>query len=460
MTSERYRLERALWRAGYRVAVLPGITGASVITYPVELGKHDTTALERKLADVAGRLGVPSCLGAWLTDGRYSLQIPRHSRAVVRFADMDTSRACGVLPLLLGQTTTGQTLTTALEACPHVLIAGTTGSGKSNAQNAMLAALAAHVTPAALRFVLIDPKRVELSHFQHLPHTLATITEAAQAVDALAALTDEMTRRYKLLERAGVRSLDAYAKRTGEHLPRLVLVVDELAMLMDSHGKQLEPLLLALLQTARGAGIHCLLATQRPDPDTMPTRVRANIPVRVCFHLPDARSSQAVLEDARARELLGAGDGLLKSKGVRSLVRFQSPYIDDDALSTVLTLASKQKAAPYTVSGLNDVLTIHDDLPRLERAKLLCTRLEWINSTDLINAGICDSATVAKGVLNDLRALGIVGQNDPTRRASPVRRAGGRELTPDTQRAGMVTGEDTSPTAPDGRDGVRGWVVN
>jgi len=353
--------------------------------YPVVLPDDvEADAVERKLNEVAGRLGVSAIRGAWLPDGNYSLELPRAKRARVDYERLTIPKNDAVLPWLLGVDNQGGVIVADVAAMPHALIAGATGAGKSNAMNAALAHLTTTTSPEQVSLLLIDPKRVDLLAFRQLPHTIAHIPDIDAVAGALEQLTGEMQRRYKLFESAGRKDISSYNAKAKHPLPRVVCVIDEWGMLMDSHAKVLEPLMLELLQVSRAAGIHVILGTQRPDADIL-------------------------------------GDGLFRDSD-GALRRFQSPYISERALDHAVSVASEHKVAPTPAVTVNTRPTVDPTLSRFEQAVMLAGQLEWIASSDLLEYEIATGKTVAKNLLNDLRQAGVIGKYDKSRKASPVRR--------------------------------------
>lgn len=442
MTSRRYKLQQALWKRGVRVGVLPPTQAPSVETFPVMLPDDvEASEVDRKLKEIAGRLGVKSIRGAWLPDGMYSLELPREKRQRVDYGRLELPDTGAALPWLLGIDNNGRPLVGDVATMPHMLIAGTTGAGKSTSVTASLAHLLTVRSPDQVQVMLLDPKQLDLVAFARLPHTIAHVTQADAMLNALESLVDEMHRRNELFARARVKGLAGYNAQ-GNTLPAIVCVIDELGLLMDGHSKVLEPVLLALLQTARASGIHLIVGTQRPDEKVLKPRLKANLPTIVCFAI-DEGSSQHILKNKSAALLLGAGDGLYKDiTGI--VTRFQSPFIDDTnnkTLEKILIRASKYPASVWSLSGIDSAV---NPLPSLERlsqidaAVLLCQRLEWINSSDLIDAGICDSDSMGKKLIRQLRKRGLVGIYNTSQRASPTRHQPGTPGTDHDGRDGYI----------------------
>ncbi len=244
-----------------------------------------------------------------------------------------------ILPLPLGAAVDGEPMTVGLEDLPHLLVAGTTGSGKSVFVNACILGLCSFRTPEELRMILVDPKRVEMSFYEHLPHILTPpITEPKQAVSALGWALREMERRYARFAQARVRNLAAYNEKVlpKDRMPSIVIVVDELADLMMTAPKEVEDLICRLAQMARATGIHLILATQRPSVNVLTGLIKANIPARVAFSLPGSMDSRTILDCGGAEKLLGKGDMLFLHSRTPKPVRVQAPWIDERVIGTVL----------------------------------------------------------------------------------------------------------------------------
>lgn len=255
----------------------------------------------------------------------------------------------GPLAVPLGRTTDGRTLVLDLadSAVVHLLIAGTTGSGKSSFLHTLLTTLLRRTMPARVRLALIDPKRVEFTAYRRSTHLLAPVAvEACAAVALLTRLVDEMEATYELLEACGLRDIEAYNALGVAPLPYTVLVVDELADLMLTHRKEVEPLLTRLAQKGRAAGFHLVLATQRPTVDVVPGLLAANLPARLAFLVASALNSRLVLETDGAETLLGRGDGLYKPAGRCAPVRVQGVHTSDAEILDTVTLPAWPTAEP------------------------------------------------------------------------------------------------------------------
>ena len=255
--------------------------------------------------------------------------------------------AKGALPVALGQDTGGNAVVVDLAALPHFLIAGATGSGKSVCINSIVASLLLTRPPDQLRMLMVDPKRVELTPFNGVPHLVApVIVEVDEVNAALRALMREMMRRYQLMEENGTRNIDGYNARASERLPYLLLIVDELADLMMSGGFEVEQNLVRLAQLGRATGIHLLLATQRPSVNVVTGLLKANIPARVAFAVASQIDSRVILDTIGAEKLLGKGDMLLLNNESPKPRRVQGTLVYDKEIDQLVKFWRDQKGPP------------------------------------------------------------------------------------------------------------------
>lgn len=403
--SERRRLEQALWRLGFRVGIHRPHRAPSVDTFAVTLGSADVKKLESKLQELAGRLGIESIRAAWQNE-QFTLECARANRDVLAFADVLDALPRDGLNFPLGVSNTGRQLFADLSKLPHLLIAGSSGSGKSVFVHSLLCSLLRSHAPARLQLALHDAKFVELAAYRAVPHLLQGITNDAEGLMALLEhLCSEMDSRYKRFAATGARDIAGYKPA----LPRIVLLIDELAdAVADKQArKHIEPLLVRLAQKARAAGIHLVLSTQRPSEQVMSTLLRVNIPARVAFSVADNASSRVILNRGGAELLLGSGDGLYVDRD-SSITRFQSAFVSDEDIEQAVSLASEHEPlAGLPTASQDDVLT-------------WLQRRDYVSSKDLFTAGFASSKSAAKILLQELREAGHVLAYDKSGKASPV----------------------------------------
>ena len=282
-----------------------------------------------------------------------------HLRAVLETGEFRKTASKGGLPIAMGQDTGGAPVALDLASLPHMLIAGATGSGKSVQINSIIASFLLTKTPEQLRLLMVDPKRVELTPFNGIPHLVQpVIVEAEEVTDALKGLNREMIRRYKQMEEMGVRNIEAYNGRSEEKMPFLVLIVDELADLMMVAGFEVEQNLVRLAQLGRAAGIHLLLATQRPSVNVVTGLLKANVPARCAFAVSGQVDSRVILDSAGAEKLMGKGDALILHKESPKAQRMQGALVYDEEVEALVKFWQEQEWPP--VAPIN-LLTSDDD---------------------------------------------------------------------------------------------------
>jgi DNA segregation ATPase FtsK/SpoIIIE, S-DNA-T family len=293
------------------------------------------------------------------------IQVPNHERETIHLRDVLESetfaKAKSRLTLAMGKDINGRIVTADLNVMPHVLIAGSTGSGKSVAINAMIMSLLFRTTPAQVRLILVDPKRVELGMYEGIPHLFTPIiTEPKLAANALRNAVREMERRLKLLASRSVRNIDQYNKLfegimpslfdegdQEEPLPYIVIIIDELADLMMLDRSNVEESITRLAQMARAVGIHLILATQRPSVDVITGLIKANVPTRISFRLATKVDSRTILDTNGAEALLGRGDMLFLPPGTSRLMRLHAPYVSEKETAAVVAFWKEQGQAEY-----------------------------------------------------------------------------------------------------------------
>jgi S-DNA-T family DNA segregation ATPase FtsK/SpoIIIE len=295
----------------------------------------------------------------------------------------------GGLPIALGEDTGGNPVITDLGSLPHMLIAGATGSGKSVCINSIIASLLFTKPPDQLRMLMIDPKRVELTPFNGIPHLIApVIVDVDEVNPALQALMREMFRRYKQMEEVGTRNIAGYNAKAQERMPYLVLIVDELADLMMAGGFEIEQNLVRLAQLGRATGIHLVLATQRPSVNVVTGLLKANIPARVAFAVASQVDSRVILDAVGAEKLLGKGDMLLLNNDSPKPRRVQGTLVYDEEVDKLVEFWLNQQGPPLPVIPIDDTDEEiededHLDEQMLERARELAIRNPHLSSSFL-----------------------------------------------------------------------------
>jgi len=334
------RLVHALSSFDIDVSIDETCIGPSVVTYEATLAAgiklSRVLSLEEDLSLACGkRVRVIS------SGRRVGFELAREQRARVGLRELlahDSFQPHQMtLPIPLGRDVRGEPLVIDLAAMPHLLVAGATGSGKSAGLNAMLASLLFARTPREMRLLLIDPKQVEFAAYANIPHLLEpVVTDMNDAEGSLTALVDEMERRYALLADARCRNIAAFNEHNAAQMPCIVVVIDEFADLVSSHGKRIEALVLRLAQKGRACGVHLIIATQRPSVRVVNGAIKANVPARLCYRVAQAVDSRVMLDQQGAEHLLGHGDALVQLPGDGALRRVQSPWLRDaeiDALT-------------------------------------------------------------------------------------------------------------------------------
>tara|TARA_Y100000389_G_scaffold200707_1_gene241734 strand:- start:616 stop:2706 length:2091 start_codon:yes stop_codon:yes gene_type:complete len=261
------------------------------------------------------------------------------------------------LPIALGKNISGIPLVGDLASMPHLLIAGTTGSGKSVCINTIILSLLYRHTPDKCKFILIDPKMLELSTYEGIPHLLCpVITEAKKAASVLGWVVKEMENRYKLMTKEGVRNIDSYNTKHTLAMPYIVVVVDEMSDLMLVAGKEIENYIQKLSQMARAAGIHIIMATQRPSVDVITGTIKANFPTRISFQVTSKIDSRTILGEQGAEQLLGKGDMLYMSSA-NKIVRIHAPFVSDNEIEKVNNYLRSQAEPDY----IDEILSFADE---------------------------------------------------------------------------------------------------
>jgi len=321
------------------------------------------------------------------------------------------------LPIALGKNISGKPVVGDLASMPHLLIAGTTGSGKSVCINTIILSLLYRHTPDKCKFILIDPKMLELSTYEGIPHLLCpVITEAKKAASVLGWVVKEMESRYRLMTKEGVRNIDGYNTKHKLPMPYIVVVVDEMSDLMLVAGKEIENYIQKLSQMARAAGIHIIMATQRPSVDVITGTIKANFPTRISFQVTSKIDSRTILGEQGAEQLLGKGDMLYMSSANR-IVRIHAPFVSDNEIEKINNSLRVQAEPDYIDEILNfaDEKEISDaqsqgDKDELYQQALEIIRSEGKASTSFLQRKLQIGYNRAARIIDMMEADGIVSK--------------------------------------------------
>ena len=382
-------VEARLLDFGVEVQVVEVHPGPVITRFEMQLAAGIKISKISGLAkDLARSLSVTSVRIVEVIPGKTTvgLEVPNEDREVVRLSEVLSSQqydqARSMLSLALGKDISGYPVIVDLAKMPHLLVAGTTGSGKSVGVNAMILSLLFKASPSEVRIIMIDPKMLELSIYEGIPHLLApVVTDMKEAAHALRWCVAEMERRYKLMSRLGVRNLASYnqkikdAEKSGQpildplwqaptfpgeehpalsHLPFIVVIIDEFADMMMVVGKKVEELIARIAQKARAAGIHMILATQRPSVDVITGLIKANIPARLSFQVSSRIDSRTVLDQQGAEQLLGNGDMLYLTPGSGLPIRVHGAFVSDQEVHAVVS-DWKSRGAPEYIEQITQV---------------------------------------------------------------------------------------------------------
>ncbi|TAK04273.1 DNA translocase FtsK [Patescibacteria group bacterium] len=283
------------------------------------------------------------------------IEVPNQTVATVSLRELLESRPfqarASNLALPLGKDVSGNVSVVALDKMPHMLVAGATGSGKSVALNTFIISLLYENGPDDLKLILVDPKRVEMGIYEGIPHLLVPpITKGEDTVNALKWTVREMDRRLDVLAKFGARDIASFNARTEEKMPKVVVIIDELADLMQTSGREVEALVVRIAQMARAVGIHLLLATQRPSVDVITGLIKANVPARVAFAVASQMDSRTILDASGAEKLLGRGDMLFTCAELSKPRRLQGAYVSEDECARVVAFLKKQGVPDYNMA--------------------------------------------------------------------------------------------------------------
>jgi DNA segregation ATPase FtsK/SpoIIIE, S-DNA-T family len=349
------------------------------------------------------------------------IELPNNSRENVYLREIldsaDFKKKDIKLPIALGKNISGKPIVGDLASMPHLLIAGTTGSGKSVCINTIILSLLYRHTPDRCKFILIDPKMLELSTYEGIPHLLCpVITEAKKAASVLGWVVKEMESRYRLMTKEGVRNIDGYNTKHKLPMPYIVVVVDEMSDLMLVAGKEIENYIQKLSQMARAAGIHIIMATQRPSVDVITGTIKANFPTRISFQVTSKIDSRTILGEQGAEQLLGKGDMLYMSSANR-IVRIHAPFVSDSEIEKINNSLRTQAEPDYIDEILNfaDEKEVSNNQNQSEKDELYQSALEIIRSegkasTSFLQRKLQIGYNRAARIIDMMEADGIVSK--------------------------------------------------
>jgi DNA segregation ATPase FtsK/SpoIIIE, S-DNA-T family len=455
-TSER--LTRALADLGVEARVIRAVVGPRVTRYELRLGSGVKVGKVRNLQqDIAYALAATEVRILAPIPGKSAVgvEVPNTKPAKVTLGDVFREYPDAndwTLPVGLGKDISGRAVFFDLAEMPHLLVAGTTGSGKSVMLNGLLTSLLLTTDPRQVKMVLIDPKRVELSPFGRIPHLITpVVTDVKKAANALQWAVAEMERRYEVLERMGSRSLDGYNLRSETPMPYVVIVIDELADLMMQAGAKVEDAIVRLAQKARAVGIHLVVATQRPSVDVITGMIKANVPSRIAFAVSSQVDSRVIMDAGGAEVLLGMGDMLFKPVSALRPSRVQGAFISENEVERVVSAAedaASGRAEPHFVEEVTQQPKSEKEAPEEPDDDLLQEAASFVVSTQQASVSAVQRRfrvgySRAGRIIDALERKGIVGPYEGSKSRAVV--ASSMDLE------SMFDGGDS-----DGRD-AEGW---
>ena len=421
-------IEETLESFGIRAKVVEVNLGPAVTQYALEVALgtklSKITALERDLAlALAAPTGTIRIEAPIPGRSLVGIELPNRSPEFVPLRKMMESDALRAnrskLAVALGLDVSGKPIVTEVGRMPHVLIAGQTGSGKSVSINAFLGTVLFHAAPSEVKLILVDPKRVELTHYNEIPHLLTpVIVEPEKVISALKWILAEMDRRYKLFAQAGARNIDGYNEMSGfQALPYIVLVIDELADIMLFSPVEVEDAITRIAQMSRATGIHMILATQRPSVDVITGLIKANIPCRIAFAVASQVDSRVILDTQGAEKLLGRGDMLYLPPEQAKPIRIQGAFVSDKEISALVSFLKTQGVSPqYTEEVISMAKSGRGQVPGLtgEPDKLFMDAVREVvryerASASLLQRRLSVGYARAARIIDELEGAGVVG---------------------------------------------------
>lgn len=445
-------LQGTLEDFGVMASVVGWVEGPTVTLFKVDLPSGVRVSKVTNLTDdIALALAAPGVrIFAPIPGTNYvGIEVPNRNRQMVYLPDVLAAAGPGPLQVAIGEDVEGHAIVHDLAKMPHVLIAGTTGSGKSVEVNSMIMSILMRATPAEVRFIMVDPKRVEFAPYEGIPHLyVPVVTECREASSALSWAVAEMERRLKMFSKCGVRNIitfnekaraaqaaDEAAEKRGEELPEnpygepipyIVIVIDELADLMMNVGKEVEFSISRIAQLARAAGIHLIIATQRPSTNVVTGLIKANITCRIGLTVASGIDSRVILDSTGAENLIGMGDMLLAKPEYPKPIRIQGPYIPDDEIAAVVAHLKSQGEPEYHSEILKtNVVTLGDSSPSGEGGSEADDPLLWEAADVVVSSDLGSTSNLqrrlkvgyarAGRIMDQLEEKGIVGPANGSR---------------------------------------------
>ena len=445
-------LQGTLEDFGVMASVVGWVEGPTVTLFKVDLPSGVRVSKVTNLTDdIALALAAPGVrIFAPIPGTNYvGIEVPNRNRQMVYLPDVLAAAGPGPLQVAIGEDGEGHAIVHDLAKMPHVLIAGTTGSGKSVEVNSMIMSILMRATPAEVRFIMVDPKRVEFAPYEGIPHLyVPVVTECREASSALSWAVAEMERRLKMFSKCGVRNIITFNEKAraaqaadeaaekrgeeppenlyGEPIPYIVIVIDELADLMMNVGKEVEFSISRIAQLARAAGIHLIIATQRPSTNVVTGLIKANITCRIGLTVASGIDSRVILDSTGAENLIGMGDMLLAKPEYPKPIRIQGPYIPDDEIAAVVAHLKSQGEPEYHSEILKtNVVTLGDSSPSGEGGSEADDPLLWEAADVVVSSDLGSTSNLqrrlkvgyarAGRIMDQLEEKGIVGPANGSR---------------------------------------------
>ena len=423
-------LQQTLANFGIEAQVVEVHPGPVITRYDLQPSSgvkvNRITALENDIA-LALHASTVRILAPIPGKGAVGIEVPNTKSEMVSLREIfetdEFQKAEGKLLMALGKTVSGQTMVANMQEMPHLLIAGATGSGKSVCINTLITSILYKATPDEARFLMIDPKMIELPVYNGIPHLLApVITNVKQAAGALRGMVVEMERRYKILAGSRARNIDAHNKMpNAEKMPYIIVVIDELADLMILQTNvEVEDAIARLAQMARAVGIHLILATQRPSVDVITGVIKANFPARIAFQVLSKIDSRIILDSGGAEDLVGRGDMLFLPPGAPKPTRLQGAYVSDGEVNRIVEFLGKQAKPEYKEEILQSAQNVDLENKRLEKDDRFVEAVKLIVNTrqasiSLLQRRLGIGYNHAGRIIDQMEQEGIVGPADGTK---------------------------------------------